>query len=424
MSTKKKAQDLVSIVAAISHDSTGFTPSVCERLQLICLEVQKAPATYATIRAHLSLTKNQLDPAIHAGVLRGIIDAPRRWSANRSKPTLVSLNLRGLRELRPSSASSPFESISRDERRLLARFDWCKAGIGSEDRARKLATLCALIRSSRQVSQVQLAGEMKRSEQTAWQAVADGKAAGVIRIDLNHKQGRGRKPSVLHVEWDVVRSNQIAPADRALDLGYLPQLFYERTPKTTRASRDQIRLLKSLDSRWRELGFGSLTQWLNARTLFLAIGDELVTSSARLADEFGASRDKIKTTARAARSAKVLTCKRLTGVGRKGPHSQYTPDWKRLIEIAGEPAKPAKRLSVGVVAKEAADSNTAPRADWRRTHGFKDFARTYLADNPGHEPAVVLAAFRREDPTAPFPKPHVARSTVGKVKTELAAKRT
>jgi hypothetical protein len=331
---------------------------------------------HAELREQLSLTENQLDPAVHALLHLGILTQRRRARRGGGEyARLMRVEPSAFESLPPKDTDwgRLFESLPKLQLERLQRFDYRKAKLRSEQRARNVAALCAAIGTSRQISQAALAGELKSNGDAVWKAIRDGGRMGLV--SQQRVNGRGRKPSVLTVNWPGFDKFRAQRGARPLDLSFRPTLFYERKPQEISISAQERTLLDSIDVSYRQLDFKNLTEWLNVKTLLFAIGTHRRVSAEDLAAELRSSTNKVKVTARCARERGVLDVRQDYSQGRLGVRSDWHVKWQKIESAAGEQAKaetnghttPANNIAArkaATAAKVGRPTTTAAIATW------------------------------------------------------------
>src|SRR5262245_3073262 len=94
---------LDSLVAAISHDSTGLSPKICDRLQKACLELGDSELTQPELRARLQLRPQRFQELVRVGVYSGALESIHIGG---QQPSIVRVDRPGLARLGSKGAST------------------------------------------------------------------------------------------------------------------------------------------------------------------------------------------------------------------------------------------------------------------------------------------------------------------------------
>lgn len=373
MATKQKKSDLRRLVAAIEHESTGFSPLVCDRLQRICLALGSGEWNTQVLEERLSLSRKALRHAIAAGRHLGILQLRPHFQPNGNLPGIVSLNVTALRTVgRAKRPSSPFDHLPRRRRLLLERVDWKKTGLRGQRQWWNVARFCAAIGETRTCSYVELTAELSLNVTALRQHVIQpAMKIGVVRRMARSWQSSGQAPSTYTVNWDTFKGfgkplNTRATSD--LSPGSLRVPLYRRKLKRNHLTEEQRLLLDAVD--WRKTGVRTREQWFNLKQLIGAIGNAREVGQFELARELGTSETPIQSTSKQGREVGLLQHKRVHHNGQSGSRTMRIVDWDRIRTLVGEqpkaatngkPKAPATRQSSRATRKKTSGPDTAER---------------------------------------------------------------
>ncbi len=146
MSTKPSPENLHRMVAAITHENTGYSPLICDRLRRLSLRLAvgnmttNAAADFLGVRVNSPLYNTTCAGESLGFLISESASAKGRFGGRR--PNVLRLDPGALETFASKARSSLFDGLSQQNQRILKRVDRTKVGIEEQQAWWHVGCIC------------------------------------------------------------------------------------------------------------------------------------------------------------------------------------------------------------------------------------------------------------------------------------------